>query len=127
MTAAADAESIFSRCAPAVGEVARAARAALLTKLPGVDEQPDAAANVVGYGYGPGYKGLVCTLILSKGGVKLGFYKGAALPDPHGLLEGTGKVHRYVVLNNVEAVADPKLAALIDDAAAAYRERQGGR
>jgi hypothetical protein len=121
---AMDAESIFSRCPAPVGEIARAARTTLLAKLPGVEEQPDAAANVVGYGYGPGYKGLVCTLILSKGGVKLGFYKGAGLDDPHRLLEGAGKVHRYVVLESADAAADPRLAALIDDAAAAFRERQ---
>jgi len=53
---------------------------------------------VVGYGYGPGYKGPVCTLILSKTGVKLGLPYAAALSDPDGLLEGTGKVHRFVQL-----------------------------
>src|SRR3954470_21454377 len=106
MTNAAEAEAIFARFPPAVGEIARAARALLLARLPEAEEQPDAAANVVGYGYGPGYKGLIATIILSKGGVKLGFTKGAGLPDPHGLLEGSGKVHRYFVLASPEAVDD---------------------
>src|SRR4051812_27271918 len=83
MTKAAEAEAIFARYPTTVGEIARAARALLLARLPGAEEQPDAAANVVGYGYGAGYKGLIATIILSKGGVKLGLTKGAGLPDPH--------------------------------------------
>src|SRR3954454_15004298 len=84
------------RSTPDVAAVARALRARLLDDLPGTTEQPDGAANVIGYGHGAGYKGLVCTIILSKKGVKLGFYRGAELPDPDRLLEGAGKVHRYV-------------------------------
>jgi hypothetical protein len=45
---------------------------------------------------------MVCTLILSKSGVKLGLVGGAALSDPYGLLAGTGKVHRHVQLRAPE-------------------------
>jgi hypothetical protein len=117
------AESLLSRFPGATVEIGRAMRAMLLAKLAGIEEQPDSAANVIGYGYGPGYKGLICTLILSKSGVKLGFYKGASLPDPLSLLEGAGKVHRYVRIASVEAIHEPRLASLIEAAAEAYRHR----
>jgi hypothetical protein len=50
------------------------------------------------YGYGPGYTGMVSTLMLSTKGVKLGVIGGASLPDPYGLLEGDGTRHRHIVL-----------------------------
>lgn len=74
----------------------------LLRQLKGVTEQPDPTANVIGYNYGAGYKDLICTIILSKKGIKLGFYKGSELPDPKKLLTGSGKVHRYVEINSEE-------------------------
>ena len=48
-----------------------------------------------------GLSGNVCTLILSKSGVKLGLVHGSELADPNGLLEGSGKVHR-----NIHALVD---------------------
>lgn len=117
------ADALLARCATPVAATAETARRRLLALLPGVTEEADAAANVVGYGFGPGYKHLICTLILSKKGVKLGFYKGAGLPDPHGLLAGSGKVHRYVELASPEAAEDVRLEALIHAAAVAYRAR----
>ena len=39
-------------------------------------ESVDPSAPVIGYGYGPGYKDTVCTMILSKSGVKLGLAGG---------------------------------------------------
>ena len=114
---------ILARCEAPVASIAGAVRRRLLALLPGVTEEADAAANVIGYGFGPGYKHLICTLILSRKGVKLGFYRGAGLPDPHGLLVGSGKVHRYVEIVSPEAAEDPKLEELIRAAAAAHRAR----
>jgi len=119
-------EVLLARCEPKVAAVAEAVRRRLLVLLPGVVEEADLAANVVGYGYGGGYSNLICTLILSKKGVKLGFYRGASLPDPHGLLEGSGKVHRYVEIAAPERAEDGTLEQLILAAAAAYRDRTGG-
>lgn len=39
---------------------------------------------------------MVATLILSRGGVKLGLARGSELPDPKHLLAGSGKVHRHI-------------------------------
>ena len=81
------------------------------------------AARLISYAHGPGYKGAVCTIILSKTGIKLGLIGGAALADPHGLLAGSGKVHRHVQLHTLEDLRRPGLQQLVLDASAACRRR----
>jgi hypothetical protein len=56
------------------------------------------------------------------GHVNLGFYRGAELPDPAGLLQGTGKRMRHVKLPAGEGVDEAALEALI---VAAYEDMQG--
>lgn len=51
--------------------------------------------------------------------VNLGFFHGADLPDPGGLLQGAGKAMRHVKLRWGEPVDEAALRALI---AAAYRD-----
>ena len=53
--------------------------------------------------------------------VNVGFFHGAALDDPAGLLEGAGKRMRHVKLRWGEPV---NAAALTDLIAAAYRDMQ---
>jgi hypothetical protein len=48
--------------------------------------------------------------------VNLGFYHGASLPDPTGLLEGTGKKLRHLKLRNVSEVRNPSVVALLREA-----------
>jgi len=98
MTASRTVEDLLERYPPGVQALAAEARRALRRWLPGVEEAADASALVIGYGHGPGYRGNVCTLILSKSGVKLGLAHGASLADPRGLLEGSGRVHRRIPL-----------------------------
>jgi hypothetical protein len=54
-----------------------------------------------------------------KAHVNVGFFHGAALPDPAGLLEGSGKSMRHVKLRPGVAIDTPALAALIG---AAHRD-----
>ena len=106
-----------------VQELAAATRALLTDALPGAAETLDSSAKLLGYSYGPGYKGLVCTLILSQTGVKLGIFRGVELPDPKHLLAGAGKVHRHVQLRTVADLKQPGLRALLKAALAAWRKR----
>ena len=103
--------------------LARKTRKTLREWLPGADEAVDETARIVGYHYGPGYKGMVCTLILSKSGIKLGLVNGAALADPCGLLGGTGKVHRHVQLRTVRDLQRAGLKQLVLGASAACHKR----
>lgn len=100
-------------------------RGVLLDNLPDVREQLDVPARMVAYCYGHRYAELVCTLIPSKTGLKLGFYKGNDLPDPGQLLKGNGKISRYVEIETPEDVYSSGLIALIKAAFAAYKTRNG--
>jgi hypothetical protein len=120
-----DAATLLARYDAPVREAAEALRALLREALPGVEETADESAGVIGYGYGPGYKGLIATIILSKKGAKLGLTGGASLPDPEGLLAGGGKVHRYVKVPTPEAARRPGVRALVEAAKAAFEARQG--
>jgi hypothetical protein len=51
--------------------------------------------------------------------VNIGFFHGTSLPDPAGLLEGTGKFMRHVKVKLGLAVDRPALEALV---IAAYRD-----
>ena len=102
------------------------ARRLLLKLLPGAEETADSSASVLSYGYGPGYRGMICTLILSKSGVKLGFVRGAELPDSSGLLEGSGKKHKYVQLKTPADLDRPGVKELIKAGHAAWKQRNEG-
>ena len=98
-------------------------REIVLKNLPDVIEQLDIPAKMIAYCYGQKYVEMVCIIIPSKKGLKLGFYKGTELPDPDGLLEGTGKISRYVVIDSDKDVKSAALKKLILAGYAAYKER----
>jgi|SRR5687768_12850852 hypothetical protein len=106
-----------------VRKLATAARKALAKALPGAAEGVDKPAKMLRYSYGPGYKGLVCTLFMSKTGVKIGIFRGAELPDPAGLMQGAGKVHRHVQLRSAADLERPELERLLAAALAAWQQR----
>src|SRR3954463_11440925 len=105
-----------------VQAVALGLRKLILNVVPEANEMVDAPARVIGYGHGDGYRGMICTIILSKGGVKLGIVNGASLPDPNGLMEGAGKKHRYVVLNAAADLKQKGVAELMKAAAVRAKE-----
>jgi len=108
---------------PGVLALAEAARKAVRKWLPGVAEEADSSAPVIGYGYGAGYRGMVCTLLLSKTGVELGAVRGGDIGDPLGLLEGKGKIHRYIQLSSPSDLRKPGVRELVKATHAAWEER----
>ena len=61
--------------------------------------------------------GTVCGFMTGKEHVTFIFLRGAALADPEGLLEGTGKSVRHVKVRAVEDLKRPALKKLIVEAA----------
>ena len=61
--------------------------------------------------------GTVCGFMAGKEHVTFIFLRGAALPDPEGLLEGTGKSVRHVKVRTMNDVRKPALKKLIVEAA----------
>src|SRR5262245_18704928 len=106
-----------------VEALAYGARKLLLEALPDSMEVLDSSRNVVGYCYGPGYKGTVCTLIMSQKGVKIGIVHGALIDDPDGLMVGAGKSHRHVDVRESADLKQKGLKPLLKRQLSAWKER----
>ena len=77
------------------------------------DDQPTACVGDAAFGYVDAFTAHV----------NVGFFRGAELADPAGLLEGTGKFMRHVKLRVNRPVDSKALEALIDTAYADMRRR----
>ncbi len=121
-------EQLITTYSPAVQRLARQARGLILDMMGGdAEETIDTAGPYAFYSYAPGYKGLVCSLILSKTGVKLGLSHGASLDDPNTLLEGAGKVHKHIPLKSSADLKKPPVKALVKSAIRAWQSRSRGQ
>jgi hypothetical protein len=118
---------LIGRYEPEIQRLVHAARRTLRGAFRGATESSEPHAHLLGYSYGPGYKGTVATLILSKTGVKIGIPYGSSLPDPARLLAGEGKVHRHVAIKDPAELKAPELKALLQNALRAWETRTGHR
>lgn len=117
-------DEFFAGYPPIVSGLATSLRRIIRSAVRDAAETLDEPGRVVGYSVGSGYSGLVCTIIPSKTGVKLGIVRGAELPDPRQLLEGTGKRHRYVQFTQPSDLDRAGIEELLEAArAAANRKR----
>ncbi len=107
-----------------VQSLARAARALMMEVLPKVKETVDSTGPYITYAYEPGYKGVVSYITVSKQGVKLGVARGASLPDPKKLLQGSGKANRHVVIKTTDDLETPGLRQLVRAALAAWKRER---
>jgi hypothetical protein len=98
-------------------------REVLLANLPGITEQLDLPARMIAYVYGQKYIEMICTVFPSKKGLKLGFYRGVDLPDPDALLEGNGKVSRYVEIKDEKMIKSAAVKKLLKEALKMYKKR----
>lgn len=62
--------------------------------------------------------GPICYYMAGKNHITLGFIRGTSLPDPEGLLEGTGKNLRHVKIKSVDDLKQKGLRELLKSAAA---------
>ena len=97
------------------------------------DLQPEAVEvasdreRSVWWGIGPGKMTHGYAYVMPhKAHVNLGFFQGVSLPDPAGLLSGTGKALRHVKITSPEAAGRSEVVDLIR-AARSERERQHGQ
>jgi len=105
-------EDFLETYTPEVRNLALQLRDLVFEIDPEVIEQIDIPAHLLAYGYAKTYTHLMCVIILYKDYVNLGFPRGVDLPDPEGVLEGTGKRARHVKIRNVEQIESPEIAAL---------------
>lgn len=97
-------------------------RAIIFEILPDIKEQIDMPAKMIAYCYGQKYSELICAIIPSKKGLKLSFNHGSVLPDPFHVLEGNGKITRYIEIKSDNQHLEA-LKQLLHDAYKAYQKR----
>ena len=98
-------------------------REIIFKNLPGIIEQIDIPARMVGHCYGQKSSELIYTIIPSKKGLKLGFNRGTELPDPDKLLQGNGKISRYVEIKSAEQIKSGAVKNLITNALILYKQK----
>ena len=110
----ADFQTIIQQYPPDIQELATATRALIYEVLPEVIEVPWLKQKITGYGTGPKKMSEHFSWIaLAKKHVTLGFNYGAELPDPEGILEGTGKKFRHFKVKKIEDLERPELREIL--------------
>ncbi|HLL45127.1 MAG TPA: DUF1801 domain-containing protein [Longimicrobiaceae bacterium] len=107
-------EDVLASFPADVGALAEEMRAFIRGAVPGVEERAYPVWR--GIGYHDAQCGYFCGLFPDREEVRLGFEHGASLPDPEGLLTGSGKRVRYVVLRPGHAAPRDAIRELLDAA-----------
>lgn len=106
-------EQFFSVYSPEVRDLARGLRALVQRLVPDAEEKVHRPWKTVAYGRGKKF----CAISPHKSWVNLQFHGGSGLPDPSGLLEGTGKSMRHVRVASPGDIKRRALAKLVRTAA----------
>ncbi len=119
-------EDLLAQAPPERRPVALRLREIVLEVDPEAAEVVRLGWNSAAYAIGPKDMNEVYAYIMPrKGWINLGFYRGAHLPDPAGLLEGTGKNLRHIKIRSIEDTERPGVRALLAAALAERREVLG--
>jgi hypothetical protein len=107
--------SFLAKFEPRISASARAALSRLRKRLPGATEIVYDNYNALAIGFGPSDKAseAIFSIAVYPGWVSLFFLQGAELPDPHGLLKGTGTKVRHVVLTQPGVLEQPAIKTLM--------------
>jgi uncharacterized protein DUF1801 len=117
----AELTALLRRYDPPVRELALRLREVVLCELGPCHERIyDAGyAVAVWYSYDGRVMDSVCYIGVYRQHVNLGFHRGSRLPNPHGLLQGTGAWMRHIKMRTPADIARPELrdylkAAIVD-------------
>lgn len=114
-TDASDFTAMVSSSPPAIPELSLGCRALIYDVLPETVEVVWPKQRTAGYGTGPKKMSeQFCWLAPYTKHVVFGFYYGDELPDPAGLLEGTGNPMRHVKIRRAEQLEEPALRQLVE-------------
>lgn len=108
-------EGFIDKFDPTIATVARAVRAAVRKRFPTAIELVYDNYNALAIGFCASERASDCivAVAVTPRGVALSFYYGAKLPDPQGILLGSGNQNRYIRLASAAALREPAVEALI--------------
>lgn len=112
-------QDILDIAQPALRPVCMALRDLIVAQHAGCFEVAWPRQKIASYGVGPRKMTQHYAYIaVQSAHVNLGFYHGASLADPAGLLEGTGKELRHVKVRDVQGARSAAVARLLREAIA---------
>ena len=105
----------IAKFTPEMAALIRAARSKMRKRIPNALELVYDNYNFFVIGYGPNDRprDAIFSLAAQAKGLSLCFLQGAGLPDPKGLLRGSGNVVRSMRLESAAALTRPAVRALI--------------
>src|SRR5262252_3959251 len=108
----------LARYSPEIAKRARAVLATMRERLPGATELVYDNYNGLVIGFAPSGRASEApfSIVVYPKYVRLFFLDGADLPDPDGLLEGTGKIVRSVVVDDAAVIDRPAVRRLMMEA-----------
>jgi hypothetical protein len=109
----ADVDKLLGEHSPELQAIERALRTTIRRELPDAVEQVDFGNKLIAFGRSMKMRGLLFAIIAHKTWVNLQLADGAELPDPDGLIEGTGKRIRHIKVRSVEAASSAPVVAAI--------------
>ena len=118
----ADVDRLLAEHSPEIQAIERALRVTIRSAFPAGVEQVDFGNKLIAFGRSMKIRGLLFAIIAHQSWVNLQLADGALLPDPDGLIEGTGKRIRHVKIRSVEAASSAPVVAIIDAQLAARPE-----
>lgn len=113
----------MAKYAPEIAALGEAARNQMRKLYPMALELVYDNYNALAIGYGPTERAsdAVFSIVLYPRWVSLFFLQARGLPDPHGLLKGSGTVARHIVLPSPAVLHDPAVRDLREEAVARAR------
>src|SRR3954464_3785885 len=116
--AQAQLDSFIDKFTPEVAALTRALLAKAKARIPAATIMVYDNYNALAIGFGPNDRAgqAILSLAVMPRWVTLCFLWGVHLPDPHGLLNGSGSRVRHLRLMTPEAFDDPRVQALLAEA-----------
>ncbi|HZC32383.1 MAG TPA: DUF1801 domain-containing protein [Candidatus Bathyarchaeia archaeon] len=108
-----DVDRLLAEHPPEQRAIEQALRSTVRRECPTAVEQVDFGNKLIAFGRTMKMHGLLFAIIAHKVHVNLQLADGADLPNPNGLIEGTGRRVRHVKIRTVEDASSPRVTAII--------------
>jgi hypothetical protein len=109
----ADVDRLLAEHAPELQAIERALRTTIRREAPDAVEQVDFGNKLIAFGRSMKMRGLLFAIIAHSSWVNLQLADGVDLPDPDGIIEGSGKRIRHIKVRSAEAASSEPIVAAI--------------